>query len=357
MNDSSPDPRLLRAERRIGDVLKGKWRLDRLIGVGGMAAVYAATHRNGKRVAVKVLHPEHAADAARRSRFLREGYVANHVDHEGAVSVLDDDVADDGTAFLVMELLDGESLDARAIRAGGRMPIDEVLAIAERVLDVLAAAHDKGIVHRDVKPENVFLTRAGDVKVLDFGIARVRELPARSGATHGSSLGTPSFMPPEQARGRWDEVDARSDVWALGATMFTLLTGQVVHEAATTNEVLLAAMTKAAPPVCSLAPSTPEAAAAAVDIALAFAPADRWPDARAMKEAVRLARATSQPPEVARLETPVAPAPPRAATRQALANPTELGDSPSATGSWARTAAVAIAIAAGVLAIVVGALR
>jgi len=158
----------------------------------------------------------------------------------------------------VMDLLEGETLDGRAQRCGGKLDPSEVLSMADQLLDVLAAAHDKGIIHRDPKPENVFVTREGQVKVLDFGIARVKELSTASTATRaGSTMGTPAYMPPEQARGRWDEVDARSDLWAVGATMFTLLTGKLVHEAATTNEQLLAAMTATAPSISSVLQGLP----------------------------------------------------------------------------------------------------
>ena len=116
------------------------------------------------------------------------------------VTVIDDDVAEDGAAFLVMELLDGETLEQRRVRSGGRLSEDEVLCVADQLLDVLIAAHARGIVHRDFKPENVFLTRTGVIRILDFGIARLRELSTKSTATQtGSSMGTPAFMPPEQA--------------------------------------------------------------------------------------------------------------------------------------------------------------
>jgi serine/threonine-protein kinase len=243
------------AERRVGTLLKGKWKLDRLIGVGGMAAVYAATHRNGKRVAVKMLHASLSAHEDMRARFLREGYLANKVGHDGAVSVLDDEVAEDGSVFLVMDLLEGETLDARWERKGRALPASEVLGFADALLDVLGAAHDKGIVHRDIKPENLFLTRAGAIKALDFGIARLREVSGPKETQTGTTMGTPAFMPPEQARGRIEEIDARADVWTVGALMFTLLVGRHVHEGHTSNEVLLSAMTRAAPPVLSLAPS------------------------------------------------------------------------------------------------------
>jgi serine/threonine-protein kinase len=270
--------------------LREKWRLDALLGVGGMAAVYAATHRNGSRVAVKILHPEISTSPQVKARFLREGYVSNAVGHDGAVRVSDDDTAEDGAAFLVMDLLDGETLEDRRVRFGGRLPEDEVLSMAEQLLDVLAAAHAKGVVHRDLKPENVFLTRTGQVKVLDFGIARLRELSSASTATKGgSTMGTPAFMAPEQARGLWDDVDAQSDLWACGALMFTLLSGRQVHEGRTSNEHLLSAMTNAAPTLESVVPGVGAAVAHVVDRALAFDKSKRWPDARRMQEAVRRA--------------------------------------------------------------------
>jgi serine/threonine-protein kinase len=227
-----------RALGRVGQVLKEKWRLDSLLGVGGMAAVYAATHRNQKRVAVKVLLPELSNDTEVRTRFLREGYAANTIGHPGAVSVLDDDVTEDGSAFLVMELLEGETVEARWERKGNRLPLSEVLFIADQLLDVLASAHEKGIVHRDIKPENLFLARGIGLKVLDFGIARVFEgTRSKTETKAGLIMGTPAFMAPEQALAKWDEVDGRTDLWAVGAMIFTLLSGEHVHEAATGNEV------------------------------------------------------------------------------------------------------------------------
>jgi serine/threonine-protein kinase len=287
-----------RAKGRVGSVLRGKYRLDRVLGVGGMAAVYAATHRNGKKVAVKILHAPLSESDETLARFVREGHVANAVDHEGAVSILDDDVSEDGSVFLVMELLDGETLEHRWQRKGKRLPVDEVLAVADVLLDILAAAHAKGIIHRDIKPENVFLTRAGGIKLLDFGIARLRELSAKSeaGATvSGSTMGTPAFMPPEQASGLWDSVDARSDLWAIGATMFTLLAGRCVHEAETVNLQLLASMTRFAQPLRDVRADVPADVAGIVDRALAFEKAGRFPDARAMQEAVRRLRVASAP--------------------------------------------------------------
>jgi serine/threonine-protein kinase len=283
------DPQITRSRARIGMVLQDKWRLETLLGVGGMAAVYAATHRNGKRVAVKMLHPEVGHDEELRKRFLQEGYAANTIAHEGAVSVLDDDVAPDGAAFIVMELLEGETVEQRWERSGKRMNARDVLAIADQLLDVLAAAHAKNVVHRDIKPENLFLTRTGVLKVLDFGIARVHEAKiVRPTSTRaGVVMGTPAFMAPEQARARWDEVDGRTDLWAVGATMFTLLSGRHVHQAETQNEELILSATVPASPLASVVRGVMPQVAAIVDRALVYDRTGRWPDARTMQGAVR----------------------------------------------------------------------
>jgi serine/threonine-protein kinase len=276
-----------RAESLLGTVLREKWRLDRLIGLGGMAAVYAATHRNGKQAAIKILHPEAARIADIRARFLREGYLANRVQHTGALSILDDDVDEHGTVFLVMELLHGETLEARWHREK-HIPWQEVCVIIDKMLDILVSAHAKAIIHRDLKPGNVFIEDTGGVKILDFGIARLHTVtPQRGDTGDDSALGTPGFMPPEQARGRWMEVDAQSDVWAVGATAFAVLTGRYVHEAPTVNEQLLAAMTEPAPPIGSLVPDLPGPFAAIVDRALSFDKSGRFAEARMMQRELR----------------------------------------------------------------------
>ena len=272
---------------RIGTVLRGKYRLDRVIGRGGMAVVYKATHRNHAEFAVKMLHPELSIVEDVRSRFVREGYAANAVKHPGAVLVVDDDVAEDGAAFLVMELLDGIPGDQLWGAVGQRVPVEVASAVAIQLLDVLAAAHEKGILHRDIKPANLFLTRKGAVKVLDFGIARAREAIVGAQATgSGMTLGTPAFMSPEHARGRAREMDGRTDLWAVGATFFAMVSGELVHTAETSNEFLIAAGTRPARSLASVAPDVPARLVEAIDRALAFAKGDRWPTAAAMREAL-----------------------------------------------------------------------
>ena len=276
---------------RIGTTLRGKWRIERLLGTGGFASVYAATHRAGKRVAIKVLHAALGASEEVRRRFLKEAYAANAVGHPAVVGVSDDDVTEDGAPFLVMDLLEGETVEALRKNAGGRLGAGRVLGIAEEALGALMAAHGKGIVHRDLKPENLFVTSDGQVKVLDFGIARFREPGDEStSTTTGLTMGSPAFMAPEQAHGRWSEVDARTDLYALGATMFVLLSGRLVHGKRNLHEALIDAATKPAPSLGSVAPDVPAAVVAVVDRALAFEREKRWPDALAMREAVRAAK-------------------------------------------------------------------
>ena len=279
-----------RAQGRVGTVINGKWQVDARIGSGGMATVYAATHRNGSRAALKMLHVQLSRDPPTRARFLREGYVANAVGHPGVVAVLDDGVTEDGAVFLVLELLEGETIDARRLRLGGRLPIDEALDLAEDALDALAAAHEKGIVHRDVKPENVFLTKDGQIKLLDFGLARMKDACSEQTQT-GVTIGTPEFMPPEQAAGRRDAVDARSDVWGLGATIFTAITGRYVHDdAQSLHEQLIASATRRSRPIRQLAPHVSPPVSLVIDRALELEMSDRWPSARDMQAALRAAR-------------------------------------------------------------------
>jgi serine/threonine protein kinase len=275
------------ARGRVGQMVKDKWRLEALLGAGGTACVYSAVHRNGRRVAIKVLHPELSAVSSLVTRFLREGYLANKVGHPNAVAVLDDDRTDDGAVFLVMELLEGHSLERYAKSGSQRLPHGTILRLVDETLDVLAAAHAKGIVHRDIKPANLFMTLEGHIKVLDFGIARLAEPLGDVPLTQtGFAIGTPSFMPPEQARGRWELVDARTDVWAVGATMYALLIGNRPRQGETTQEELLLAMTQPLAPLASVLPDITPEVAAIVDRAVAYDRDARWPDAKAMRQAL-----------------------------------------------------------------------
>jgi eukaryotic-like serine/threonine-protein kinase len=283
-----------RATERVGSSLRDKYRLERLLGVGGMAAVYAAVHRNGRRVAVKLLHPELSLHREIRERFLREGQAANKVGHPGAVAVLDDDVNEDGTAFLVMELLEGQNLEDVWMRVGRHLPIPVLCELGIQLLDVLDAAHRGGIVHRDIKPANLFLTREGRLKVLDFGIARLLE-PGNAEATHsGTLLGTPAFMAPEQALGKTQAIDPRTDLWSVGATLFSLASSENVHVAETAQETLVRCATVPARSFATALPEAPPELVLVVDRALQFDMAARWPSAEEMRDALRRAAGTER---------------------------------------------------------------
>lgn len=281
-----------RAARRVGTTVL-KWKLDALLGVGGTAAVFAATHHNRSRVALKILHRELAASAELRTRFLREAYVANSVGHEGAVQVLDDQLSEEGEPVLIMQLLEGKSLDSIQA-ARGVLPIDEALGYADQILDVLIAAHTRGIVHRDIKPQNVFITAQGTAKVLDFGVARLFDGNVSLTAT-GSLVGTPAFMPPEQAGGRTAEIGPASDLWSLGATVFNLLTGRFVHESQNVQQHTVKAAVQPARSIATLRPDLPAPLVEWVDKALAFDIPRRFQSAREMRDALASMRAAIAP--------------------------------------------------------------
>ncbi|MFT3769560.1 MAG: serine/threonine-protein kinase [Minicystis sp.] len=287
-------------QRRVGTLVRDKWTLVRLLGTGGMAAVYVGVHRIGRRDALKILHREAAKSKEVCLRFEREAQAVNRFRHPGAVEIRDIDVTEDGAPFLVMELLVGESLGDRAARLG-TMGVDEVLNHAEQVLDVLASAHQQGIIHRDIKPGNLFVTTEGRIKVLDFGLARIHEGGLSDGlyTKEGATLGTTPYMPPEQAKGR--PIDERADVFSVGATMFRLLTGRYLHDAQGAFDLLMKQARDPAPPIARYMPDLPRAVGMVIDRALAFDREQRYPDAVTMLEDVRAALRGQTPPHAARL--------------------------------------------------------
>ncbi len=284
-----------RAERervyreRIGEEVPGGFRLESLLGSGGMAAVYAATRPDGSRVALKILHREVVRDTMVSERFFREADVAGRVGHPGCVRVEGEGTTASGEPFLVMELLEGETVRDFWKRVGRRVPVDDALRIAEGMLDCLAACHAAGIIHRDLKPANVFITKDDRIKLLDFGVAQVREA-AGEVTRAGTALGTPSYMPPEQAMGLVDQLDGRADVFSVGALLHALTTGRRIHRARTENEALVMAATVPVPSVARAAPDLPLGVVRVIDKALAWDRRNRFADAREMQEAVRAAR-------------------------------------------------------------------
>ncbi len=268
------------SQARVGTLLCGKWTLDSLLGVGGMAAVYAATHKIGQHAAIKILHPHIAVSKEMRARFEQEALASSKLGHPGAVEVFDVDATEDGAPFMVMELLQGESLGQRAYRLGG-IPEADLLRYSAAVLSVMIAAHDAGIVHRDIKPDNLFITKSGTVKVLDFGIARMRERgPGGVRTRTGAMLGTTPYMAPEQIHAK--VVDGRADLFAIGATLFRILTKRRIHEAETDAQLVMMMGSTPAPPIRSITPDVSIGGALVIDRALAFDRDKRYPDARTM---------------------------------------------------------------------------
>lgn len=289
--ETTPD-----AHERIGQVLAAKYRLDAIIGSGGMGHVYRATNTLiGRTVAIKMLRTEHATNTTIVERFLREARTANLVQHPNIVDVIDVGTADDGVPFLVQEYLEGETLLAYAAKHRGRIPIAELIEIIGPVLSAVADAHDKNIVHRDLKPENVFLAgvrRRRVPKVLDFGISKVRG-PELDGeiTMAGVMMGTPAYMAPELAVSSRD-ADARADVWALGVIVFEMLSGTLPFDGDSVIDVLRAVTTIDARKLSDVAPYVPQAVSKVVERCLSRDPNARHANAREL--ALDFARAFAQ---------------------------------------------------------------
>jgi serine/threonine-protein kinase len=229
-------------EPLMGNLLASKYQIIRVLGQGGMGTVYEANHvQIGKRVAIKCLDRKFAQDEGIVTRFFREAQAAASIGHRGIIDIYDIGVGDDGTPFLVMEYLQGESLGA-AIKRLKVLSVAECSYIICQVLSALEAAHSKGIVHRDLKPDNIFLLDSAqwppDIKLLDFGIARVvdQQQPEQRLTVTGSLLGTPFFMAPEQIQS-FKDADSRADLWAIGVILYLGVTGKVPFSGGSYYEV------------------------------------------------------------------------------------------------------------------------
>jgi eukaryotic-like serine/threonine-protein kinase len=250
-----------RFDPMMGTVLAERYAIVRKIGEGGMGAVYEARHAViGKRVAVKVLLEKFLENQELMARLLQEARLASSIGHENIVDVTDYGTTKDGRAFVVMEFLDGESLAQLVIR-DAPLPVERCLNILRQVASALTAAHAKGIVHRDVKPENIYLVRRGEldfVKVVDFGVSKAvhasDEGPERQRLTRtGTVLGTPLYMSPEQARGG-EDVDHRADIWSAGLLLYECLTGEVPFRANNYLGVISQVLTQETVPPSQLRP-------------------------------------------------------------------------------------------------------
>ncbi len=274
------------SEIRVGAVLQETYEITSLLGKGGMGEVFLARHRRlpGRQVAVKVLQNSASLNPELYARFRREAEIATQLGHPNIVEVLDFDTLQDGTPFLVMEYLRGESLEQRLLR--GRLPLTEVLAITRQIGSALQAAHRAGVVHRDLKPANVFLvpTDSGGVvgervKLLDFGISKM--LDSQTLQTQDAVLiGTPQYMAPEQALGKNSEVDARTDLFALGCIVYEMLSGTppFAGEGGSIVQIIFRIVHTQPEPLATRCPDLPEQVLSVVERALAKSPRDRYPD-------------------------------------------------------------------------------
>ncbi|WP_051731858.1 protein kinase domain-containing protein [Kitasatospora phosalacinea] len=262
----------------IGRALNGRYELGEILGVGGMATVYRAVdHQLGRPVAVKVLNGGLADDPRFAERFAREARSAALLAHPRVVTVFDSGV-DRGSPYLVMELVHGATL-GRVIAEQGVLPVERAAGIAAAVLDALAAAHARGLVHRDIKPGNVMITQDGEVKVVDFGIARAGSSSGQQLTQTASVLGTAAYLSPEQATA--GEVDGRADLYAVGCVLYEMLAGAPPFTADTPVAVTFKHVTEYPVPVSAHRPDVPPALDAAILRLLAKHPAERPADARA----------------------------------------------------------------------------
>ncbi|MEM9458644.1 MAG: protein kinase [Myxococcota bacterium] len=275
-----------------GDEIDGRYRIVRELGAGGMGAVYEAEQITlHKRVAIKTMLADRSAGVANVKRFLREARAASAIDHRNVVDIVDFGEFEDGTAYYVMELLQGQDL-ASLLHARGSLRWSRARGILLQALRGLRAAHEQGIIHRDIKPANIFVLDPDDesdgdhVKVLDFGIARVESTDPETQELTGTSelLGTAAYMAPELVRG--GEATPQSDIYALGIVAYKLLTGEAPFKGANTLQILFSHIHHEPPPPRSIKPSIPDGVEALIQRAMAKRPEDRFSSAREFGQAI-----------------------------------------------------------------------
>jgi len=283
---------------REGEILGGKYRLEKEIGRGAMGTVWSAVHLTlGQRVAIKLIAAEHAQASEARQRFSTEAKAAARLRSRYVVQVYDDGETPAGTPYIVLEYLDGETLEQRLDRERD-LPLNDAVRVTRHVARALSRAHAQGIVHRDLKPGNVFLARSDDdelgwvAKVLDFGIAKLEEHGIASTTKTGTLLGTPLFMSPEQVRGA-SSVDSRSDLYSLGMVFYNMMTGTYAFNGESFADVLVAICTGPLPDLRVAAPWVPASVAEWFLRACARDPNDRFQSADELVEALDLALGVS----------------------------------------------------------------
>jgi eukaryotic-like serine/threonine-protein kinase len=336
---------------QLEDVIDGKYRIVRLLGEGGMGAVYEGENTLiHRRVAIKVLHAHVAKNAEAAQRFEREAQAAGRIGSEHIVEVLDLGSLPNGDRYMVMEFLEGESLSQR-IRSHGRLSPEELAPIAMQMLDALAAAHGAGIVHRDLKPDNVYLLksrrgRADFVKLLDFGISKFNLLNKDSGFSMtrtGAVMGTPFYMAPEQAKGS-RTLDLRVDLYSAGVILYEALSGRVPFQAETFNELLFKIALESPMPLEQVVPEMDPGVAAVVSRAMAREPDQRFQTALEFRAAIETwfagGPATLSVPPVRRGATPATAEPAPIVPTIGVTVPgqtTTAPGQPMTHGNWSNT--------------------
>jgi eukaryotic-like serine/threonine-protein kinase len=285
-----------------GELIQSRYRLLRLLGAGASGSVWAARNELIDRdVALKMMRPEVAEDAVALQRFFNEAKASGRVRSPSIVEILDLGQAEDGSPFLVFELLEGESLDER-LQRDSTIPAEQLLDLLAGVAKALELAHASGIIHRDLKPANIFITKNQSghpiAKILDFGISKVVDTAASFSLTRtGTVVGSPAYMSPEQAAGR-EDLDGRADIWSLGVVMFEALTGTLPHQAANYNALMVRILTQDCDPVMTRKTDLPASVCAIVDACLKRERDQRTSNAgllaKQMDGAVREMRATRQ---------------------------------------------------------------
>jgi hypothetical protein len=278
----------------VGTTLSGNYKVLRVIGEGGMGRVYEAQHTRiaGKRFAIKLLHSEYARQPGVLARFQREAEASAAISHPNVLGVYDVDRTSDGTPFMVSELLEGQDL-SKQLEKNPRITPAQAVNIARQTCRALHAAHDKGVIHRDVKPENVFVTGTLDepsVKVLDFGISRLEGAGSSSLTKTGMVIGTPAYMPPEQAMG--GQVDIRVDVYGVGAILYRALTGRLPYGDDEPTVTIAKLLTMDPERPRQIAPDIPESLEMIIQKAMARDPGRRYQTLQEMERALAAFEAT-----------------------------------------------------------------